>query len=92
MGKPVVYDFFATWCSPCRMQEPILKEVENLFGDRVEFKKVDVDQEPVLASKYGIRAVPTLIIERDGEVVHRYVGVTRKSVLEEDLNTLLEHQ
>jgi len=89
MGKPTVYDFFATWCAPCNMQEPILEEVANLFDDKIEFKKVDVDREPVLASKYGIRAVPTLIIERDGEVVHRYVGVTRKSVLEEDLNNLL---
>jgi thioredoxin 1 len=92
MGKPIVYDFYATWCAPCRMQEPILREVAKKFGDKIEVKKIDVDREPALTSRYAIRAVPTLIVEKDGEVIHRYVGVTRRSVLEEDLNSLLENE
>ena len=90
MSKVVLMDFFAEWCGPCKMQDPILEEVKKKFGDRVEFKKIDVDTNIELSSKFTIHAVPTLIIEKDGSVFKRYVGVTRANVLEADLNAALK--
>ncbi len=89
MSKVVLMDFFAEWCGPCKMQDPILEELKKKFQDKVEFKKVDVDTNNELASKYTIHAVPTLILEKDGKLFKRYVGVTRASVLEADINAAL---
>lgn len=71
------------------MQKPILEELEKQYGDRVEFKVVDVDENQELASKYGIHAVPTLIIEKEGVEVKRYMGVTQGSVLAAELDKIL---
>lgn len=90
MSKPVLMDFSATWCGPCRMQKPILEEVEKKFKDQVEFKIVDVDQNRDLARKYAIQAVPTLVIEKDGQVVKRFTGVTSADVLSSELKKVLE--
>jgi len=87
--KPMLLDFSATWCGPCRMQKPILEELEKKYGDKVEFKVVDVDENQELASKYGIHAVPTLIIQKDGTEVKRFMGVTQGSVLAAELDKLL---
>ncbi len=89
MGKPVLIDFYAEWCGPCKMQDPIIAELKTKFKDTVEFKKIDIDANQELAIKYGIHAVPTLILEKDDKPVKRYVGVTRANVLEADLNNLL---
>ncbi len=89
MSKVVLMDFFAEWCGPCKMQDPILEELKKKFQDRVEFKKVDVDTNNELAAKYTIHAVPTLILEKDGTLFKRYVGVTRANVLEADINAAL---
>ncbi len=89
MGKPILLDFTATWCGPCRMQKPILEELEKEFGDKVEIKEVDVDQNQELAAKYGIRVVPTLIMEKDGVEARRFTGVTQGSVLSAEFNKLL---
>lgn len=90
MSKVVLMDFFAEWCGPCKMQDPIMEELKKKFGDTVEFKKVDVDTDQELAIKYTIHAVPTLILEKDGALFKRYVGVTRANVLEADLNAALK--
>jgi thioredoxin 1 len=89
MTRPVLYDFFATWCGPCRMQTPILEELGKKLGDSVEIKKVDVDQHMDLAEKFKIRVVPTLIIEKDGKVVQMMEGVTDAATLEKILKPLV---
>lgn len=83
-------DFYAEWCGPCKMQDPIMEELKKKLGDKVEFKKVDVDTNMELATKYTIHAVPTLILEKDGTLFKRYVGVTRANVLEADINAALK--
>jgi thioredoxin 1 len=89
MTKPVLYDFFATWCGPCRIQTPILEELGKKMGDAIEIKKVDVDQHMDLAVKYGIRVVPTLIIEKDEKVIQMMEGVTDAATLEKLLRPLV---
>ena len=90
MSKPVLFDFFAIWCGPCKMQTPILEELAKKMGDAVEIKKVDIDQHMDLAEKYGIRVVPTLISEKDGKVMQSMEGVTDLSTLEKLLKPLVE--
>ena len=90
MSKVVLIDFFAQWCGPCKMQDPIIDELKKKFADKVEFKKIDVDNNNELAAKFMIHAVPTLVIEKDGAVFKRYTGVTRTNVLEADLNAALK--
>jgi len=89
MTKPILYDFFATWCGPCRMQTPILEELEKKMGSAIEVKKIDVDLNMALAEKFGIHVVPTLIIEKDGAVVHMMEGVTDAATLENLLKPLV---
>jgi thioredoxin 1 len=90
MGKPVVLDFFAEWCGPCRRQGPYLEELKKNMGEKIELRKIDVDQHMDLANKYGIRVVPTLIIEKDGKVVRTLEGVTSADSLESMLLPLVE--
>jgi len=89
MTRPVLYDFFATWCGPCRMQTPIIEELAKKLGDAVEIQKVDVDEHMDLAEKYGIRVVPTLIIEKDGKIIQTLEGVTDGATLEKMLRPLV---
>ncbi len=90
MGKPVVLDFFAEWCGPCRRQGPYLEELKKNMGEKIEIRKIDVDQHMDLANKYGIRVVPTLIIEKDGKVLRTLEGVTSAESLEKMLTPLVE--
>lgn len=82
---PVVVDFFATWCGPCRLQGPILDELAGESEGHFDVVKVDVDQDPDLATKYGVTALPTLLVFADGQVVSRYVGLTQKRPLQDAL-------
>jgi thioredoxin 1 len=74
-------DFWATWCGPCKMMAPVIKEIETELGDKVEVVEIDVDKEQALASKYGVMSIPTYVIEKDGKEVGRKVGVTAKAEL-----------
>jgi thioredoxin 1 len=87
--KPTLVDFWATWCKPCLMIAPILDELSNEYGDRVSFVKVDVDQNPSTASKYGIMSIPTLLIFKNGEPVTHIVGLRPKNELKESLEASL---
>lgn len=85
-SKPLFVDFYATWCGPCRIMMPIVKELEKTLGDKVNFLKIDVDKEAELASRYHVQSVPTLMIFKNGELVWREVGVRQAHLLE----TILE--
>ncbi|WOF16064.1 thioredoxin [Methanoplanus sp. FWC-SCC4] len=90
MSKPVLMDFYAEWCGPCKMQTPILEQLKSMMGDSIEIKKIDVDESMDAAVKYGIQVVPTLIIEKDGKVEHRLEGVTPADTLQSLILPLLD--
>ncbi len=72
---PVLIDFWAPWCGPCRMQGPMLDEVARTMGDKAVIAKVNVDEEPQLAAEFGVQNIPTLVILKDGRIQQRMVGV-----------------
>jgi thioredoxin 1 len=90
MGKPVLIDFYADWCGPCRLQSPIVEELARRMGDQVEVKKINVDDHMDLANKYRIYVVPTLIIEKDEREIRRIEGLTDVSSLEAIITPLVE--
>lgn len=76
--QPVLVDFFADWCGPCKMLSPILKQVKDSLGERVSIIKIDVDKNQALATKYQVRGVPTLLLFKNGKQVWRQSGVVQK--------------
>ncbi|MCC8071657.1 MAG: thioredoxin [Bacteroidales bacterium] len=86
--KPTLVDFYATWCGPCKMQGPILEQVKQRLGDKVNIIKIDVDKNPELAQEYRIQSVPTLILFKDNRAVWRGYGVHQADMLEAKL---IEH-
>ncbi|CAM1359404.1 Thioredoxin [Tenacibaculum soleae] len=85
--KPVLVDFFAEWCGPCKMMSPILKEVKESLGDKVSIIKIDVDKNQSLAAKYQVRGVPTLVLYKSGKQVWRESGVVQKRELVSIINS-----
>jgi len=90
MSKPVLIDFYAEWCGPCKRMGPIIDELKKRMGDLVEIRKLNVDEHMAEAQKYHISVVPTLIIEKDDVVVQKFQGVTDTDTLESILRPLVE--
>ena len=84
--KPVLVDFFATWCGPCRMVAPILKQIERDMADTVKVVKVDVDQNKEVAAKYGVMSIPTMIMFKEGKEAAKNVGAMPKEALVDFIN------
>ncbi len=83
--KPVVVDYWAEWCGPCRMVGPVLEEIASEHGDKIAIVKLNVDDNPVVTQRYGIMNIPTMSVFKDGEVVKEIVGAKPKSALLREL-------
>ena len=88
-GKPVVIDFWATWCGPCQKMGPLIEALAEDYDGKAIVGKCNVDEEDELAMQFGVRSIPTVVFLKDGEVRDIQVGLCPKSVLEEKLNKLL---
>jgi len=86
-NEPILVDFHATWCGPCKMMSPILKKVKQQLGNAVKIIKIDVDKNQLLASKFSVRGVPTLILFNKGKSVWRQSGVVQATQLIDIINT-----
>jgi thioredoxin 1 len=87
--KPVLVDFWAEWCGPCKMIAPVLSEVADEYSDKITIAKMDVDANTDTPAKFGIRGIPTLLFFKDGEIVDKHVGSASKTQLEDKLKSLI---
>lgn len=88
-GKPVVIDFWAEWCGPCRMIAPIVDELAAEYGDKVVIGKCDVEENDDITAKYGVRNIPTIVFLKNGELVDKQVGACSKDALKAKIEKLL---
>jgi thioredoxin len=84
-SKPVIVDYWAEWCGPCRMIAPVLEEIASEYGEKIEVVKLNVDENPAIAQRYQILAIPTLNVFQNGEVVKQIKGAKPKAALLKDL-------
>ena len=87
---PVLVDFWAEWCMPCRMIAPVLEELESEYTDKLKIVKMNVDENPLIPTTYGITAIPTLILFKNGEIAKMVVGLRSKSDLKKIIDEVLE--
>lgn len=87
--QPVLVDFWAPWCGPCRAMAPVLEELGSSFGEKVKIMKCNVDDNPITPAKFEIKSIPTLIFFKNGKVFDQIVGITAKSKLEDTLKKML---
>ena len=86
---PVLVDFYAQWCGPCKMMQPVLEDIAGRFADKIKVAKVDTDRSPKLGAKYEVEALPTLILFNKGQVVERFIGYMTADELEYAVNGVL---
>ncbi|MCQ4670267.1 thioredoxin [Lactonifactor longoviformis] len=88
-GKAALVDFYADWCGPCKMMAPIVEELSEEYKEKAVFGKVNVDENPSLAQKYGVMSIPTFVVLKDGQVAGKAMGAIDKKELEEKLDAVL---
>lgn len=87
--KPVLVDFWAPWCGPCRMVAPVLEEIAKERGDDLQIVKLNIDENPETAAKFQVMSIPTLIVFKDGDVAHKVIGALPKRRLDAELEPVL---
>ena len=88
--KPVLVDFWAVWCGPCRMQNPILEELDKELGDKGVIAKMDVDANPQVPGSFGVMSIPTMMLFHKGQVVQQWIGVQSKETLKSEFNKIIQ--